>query len=68
MTWTLSSPSHHFLHHSHSNPEVCGRAVLTDGSLALLQGPLVHDVAEHGQQEGDGFAAARLSDADEVSA
>lgn len=41
---------------------------LTDGSLGLLQGPLVHDVSEHGQQEGDGLAAAGLGDADEVSA
>lgn len=41
---------------------------LTDWSLSLLQGPLVHDVSEHWQQEGYGFAAAGLSDADEVSA
>lgn len=41
---------------------------LTDWSLRLLQGPLVHDVSEHGQQEGYGFPTAGLSDANEVSA
>lgn len=42
--------------------------VLTDGSLRLLQGSLVHDVSEHGQQECYGFSAAGLSDTNEVSA
>lgn len=41
---------------------------LTDWPLCLLQGALVHDVAEHWQQEGDGFSTAGLGDADEVSA
>lgn len=42
--------------------------LLTDWPLCLLQGALVHDVAEHWQQEGDGFSAAGLGDANEVSA
>lgn len=41
---------------------------LTDWPFSLLQGALVHDVAEHWQQEGDGFSAASLGDADQVSA
>lgn len=42
--------------------------VRTDGPLRLLQGALVHDVPEHGQEEGDGFAAAGFGDSDEVAA
>ena len=42
--------------------------VLTEGSLPLLQGPLVQDVSVHRQEEGDGLAAARLGDADQVPA
>lgn len=41
---------------------------LTDWPFCLLQGALVHDVAEHWQQEGYGFSTASLSDANEVSA
>lgn len=48
--------------------EVRNNLFLTDWALRLLQGPLVHDVPEHGQQEGYGFPAAGLSNADEVSA
>lgn len=48
--------------------QVYNDLVLTYWSLRLLQGPLVHDVSEHGQQEGDGFPAAGLSDANEVAA
>lgn len=42
--------------------------VLTNGSLGVFKGPLIHDVPEHGQQEGYGFPAACLGDANEVSA
>lgn len=48
--------------------EVQNDLFLTDWSFRLLQGPLVHDVSEHGQQEGYGFPAAGLSDANEVPA
>lgn len=41
---------------------------LTDWPLSLFQGSLVHDVAEHWQQEGDGFSTASLGNADQVSA
>lgn len=46
----------------------CNNIILTDGSLRLFQRPLIHDVSEHGQQEGYGFPAASLSNANEVSA
>lgn len=42
--------------------------MLTDGALGFLQGSLVHDVSEHGQQESYGFPAAGLSNTNEVSA
>lgn len=41
--------------------------LITDRSLGLFQGSLVHDVSEHGQQEGDGFPTSSLSNANEVS-
>ena len=40
--------------------------VLTEWPLPLLQRPLVQDVSIHGQEEGDGLAAACLGDADHV--
>lgn len=48
--------------------EVQKDVLITDRSLRLFQGPLVHDVSEHGQQEGDGFPTASLSNTNEVSA
>ena len=43
-------------------------AALTNGPVALVQRWLVHDVADHGQHEGQRLATSCLGDANEVAA
>lgn len=40
---------------------------LTDGSISFINGWLVQNVSQHGQNEGQGLAAASLGNANEVT-